>query len=95
VLTAREAGLIHEVVELAGLDAQVTALAEQIVRAAPQAARDTKALLRRVGRVSAEEVWEICVGANIRARLSMEAQEGFRAFRERRVPVWPSPAGDE
>lgn len=94
-LTAREAGLIHEVVELAGLDAQVTALAEQIVRAAPQAARDTKALLRRVGRVSAEEVWEICVGANIRARLSMEAQEGFRAFRERRVPVWPSPAGDE
>jgi methylglutaconyl-CoA hydratase len=93
--TAREAGLIHEVVEPAGLDAQVTALAEEIGRAAPQAARDTKALLRRLGRVSAEEVWEICVGANIRARLSMEAQEGFRAFRERRAPVWPSPGGGE
>jgi methylglutaconyl-CoA hydratase len=83
------------VVELASLDAEVTALTEQIVRAAPQAARDTKALLRRVGRVSAEEVWEICVGANIRARLSTEAQEGFRAFREHREPVWPTPDGDE
>lgn len=94
-VTAREAGLIHEVVELAGLDGQVTALAEQIVRAAPQAARDTKALLRRLGCVSAEEGWEICVGANVRARLSVEAQEGFQAFRERRAPVWPSPGGDE
>ncbi len=94
-VTAQAAGLIHEVVELAGLDAQVTALAEQIARAAPQAARDTKALLRRLGRVSAEEAWEICVGANIRARLSGEAQEGFRAFRERRAPLWPSQGGGE
>lgn len=94
-VTAREAGLIHEVVELASLDAQITALTEQIIRAAPQAARDTKALLRRVGCVSAEEVWEICLGANIRARLSTEAQEGFRAFRERREPVWPTPDGNE
>ena len=92
---AREAGLIHEVVDPAGLDAQVTALAEHISRAAPQAARDTKALLLRLGRVSAEEAWEICLAANIRARLSVEAQEGFRAFRERRSPVWPGPGGDE
>ena len=91
---AREAGLVHEVVDLAELDAQVTTLAEQISRAAPQAVRDTKALLRRIGRVSAEEAWEICLSANIRARLSLEAQEGFRAFRERRTPVWPSPAGE-
>ena len=88
-VTARESGLVHEVVEPAGLDAQVSALTEQIARAAPQAARDTKALLRRLGHVSAEEAWEISVSANIRARLSPEAQEGFRAFRERRTPVWP------
>jgi methylglutaconyl-CoA hydratase len=89
--TAREAGLIHAVAEPAGLDAKVGALTEHILRAAPQAVRDTKALLRRLGRVSAEEAWEVCVGANIRARLSAEAQEGFRAFRERRAPVWPDP----
>lgn len=92
---AQQAGLIHEVVEPAGLDAQVSALAEQIARAAPQAARDTKALLRRLGSVTAEEAWEVCVSANIRARLSVEAQEGFRAFRERRAPVWPASGGDE
>jgi enoyl-CoA hydratase/carnithine racemase len=85
---------VHEVVDATGLDAQVTTLAEQISRAAPQAVRDTKALLRRIGRVSADEAWEICLSANIRARLSLEAQEGFRAFRERRTPVWPSPAGE-
>jgi methylglutaconyl-CoA hydratase len=93
--TAREAGLIHEVVEPAGLDAQIGALTEQIARVAPQAVRDTKALLRRLGRVSVEEAWEVCVGANIRARLSVEAEEGFRAFRERRAPVWPNPGGGE
>jgi methylglutaconyl-CoA hydratase len=91
---AREGGLVHEVVDATGLDAQVTTLAEQISRAAPQAVRDTKALLGRIGRVSADEAWEICLSANIRARLSLEAQEGFRAFRERRTPVWPSPAGE-
>ena len=91
---ARQAGLVHEVVDATELDAQVTTLAEQISRAAPQAVRDTKALLRRIGRVSADEAWEICLSANIRARLSLEAQEGFRAFRERRTPVWPSPAGE-
>lgn len=92
--TAREAGLIHEVVEHAGLDAQISALVEQVARAAPQAARDTKALLRRVGRVSAEAAWEACLDANVRARLSVEAQEGFRAFRERRPPIWVDPSGD-
>jgi hypothetical protein len=45
--------------------------------------------------VSAEDAWEICLSANIRARLSVEAQEGFRAFRERRAPVWPGPGGDK
>jgi methylglutaconyl-CoA hydratase len=87
--------LIHEVVEPAGLDAQVSTLAEEIARAAPQAARDTKALLRRLGRVPAEEARELCVSANIRARLSREAQEGFRAFRERRTPIWPAPGDGE
>ena len=93
--TAREAGLIHEMVEPAGLDAHVSALTEQIARAAPQAARDTKALLRRLSHISPEEAWDVCVNANVQARLSKEAQEGFRAFRERRAPVWPRSGDSE
>ena len=92
--TARQAGLIHEVVEPAGLDAQIVALTEQIARVAPQAARDTKALLRRVSRVTGQDAWEACMDANVQARLSAEAQEGFRAFRERRTPVWHDPGED-
>ncbi len=90
--TGREAGLIHEVVEPAGLDGQVTALAQQIASVAPQAVRDTKALLRKLDRVWTEEEWKACLDANVRARLSGEAQEGLRAFRDRRAPVW-TPAG--
>ncbi len=92
--TARQAGLVHEVVEPASLDAQVTTLAEQIARMAPQAARDTKALLRRLSRLSVEDAWVACVESNVRARLSVEAQQGVRAFRERRAPTWADPSGD-
>jgi enoyl-CoA hydratase/carnithine racemase len=93
--TAMQAGLIHEVIDQTGLDAQVTALAEQMTRVAPQAARDTKALLRRLIRVSAGDAWKACVDANLRARLSAESQEGVRAFRERRTPVWGDSSGEE
>ena len=93
--TGLQAGLIHEVVEPAGLDAQVMALAEQMARVAPQAVRDTKGLLRRLGRLSAQEAWDTCMDANLRARLSLEAQEGLRAFREHRAPMWADPTGEE
>jgi methylglutaconyl-CoA hydratase len=82
--TGRDAGLIHDVVELAALDARVAALVEQIMCLAPQALRGTKALLRRLGHISEDECWKACVESNVRARLSEEAREGFRAFRERK-----------
>ena len=90
--TAREAGLIHEVVETAALDAQVAALADHVTHAAPQAARETKALLRRLS-LAQEEIGWACVEANVRARLSAEAQEGVRAFRNRRPASWVRPPG--
>ncbi|HJT22826.1 MAG TPA: enoyl-CoA hydratase-related protein [Nitrospira sp.] len=91
--TGREAGLVHDVVEPAALDVRVTAIAETIISLAPQAVRDTKALLRRLRHMPEEERWNTAVAGNVRARLSSEAQEGLRAFRERRAPVWKQPAG--
>jgi methylglutaconyl-CoA hydratase len=90
---ARDGGLIHDVVEPAALDACIAALVEQISHLAPQAVRDTKALLRRLRCLSDEERWKVCVEANVRARLSPEAQEGLRAIRERRTPNWATPIG--
>ena len=92
--TARDAGLIHEVVEPAALDAQIAALADHIAHAAPQAARDTKALLRRLS-LMPEEVESAVIDANVIARLSGEAQEGVRGFRNHRPPSWVRPAGSD
>lgn len=91
---ARDGGLIHDVVEPAALDAHVAALAEQISHLAPQAVRDTKALLRRLHHLSKEESRKVCIAGNVRARLSPEAQEGLRAFREHRAPSWGIPTGE-
>jgi methylglutaconyl-CoA hydratase len=90
--TAREAGLVHDVVEPAALDARVAELAESVLHLAPQAVRDTKALLRRLYELPEGERWKACVEGNVRARLSAEAQEGVRAFRERRSPGWATSA---
>jgi methylglutaconyl-CoA hydratase len=86
--TARDGGLIHDVVEPAALDARVATVADQISHLAPQAVRDTKALLRRLRSLSDEERRKVCVEGNVQARLSPEAEEGLRAFRERRTPNW-------
>lgn len=93
--TARDSGLIHDVVEPATLDSHVASLAEQITHLAPQAVRDTKALFHRLSHLSHEERWKACVEGNVQARLSSEAQEGTRAFRERRTPNWVLPADGE
>ncbi len=91
--TAWDGSLIHEVVEPAALDARVATVVEQITHLAPQAVRDAKALLRRLRHLSNEERWKACIEENVRARLSPEAQEGLRAFRERRTPSWATPIG--
>ena len=93
--TAQGNGLIHDVVEPAALEAHIASLTERIIHLAPQAVRDTKALFRRLHHLPREECWKACVEGNIRARLSSEAQEGIRAFRERRTPNWVMPTGGE
>ncbi len=85
---AKHGNLIHDVVERNQLDVRVDELVQMVLRLAPQAVRDTKGLLRRLLTLSDGERWGTCVEANVRARLSAEAQEGLRAFLERRAPVW-------
>lgn len=82
-------GLVHEVVEgEAGLDAAVEAAIGDLLAAGPIAARAAKAIVREVrGLGVGSSKWHT---ARVIARLrtSPEAQEGFRAFSERRSPAW-------
>jgi len=87
---AKQYNLVHDVVATDKLESRTAELVHAVVSLAPQAVRDTKALFRRFRTASDDERWQAGVKANVRARLSAEAREGFRAFLEKRSPVWPA-----
>lgn len=86
--TAQRFDLVHDVVARDTLDSRVDELVNMIVRLAPQATRNAKALFRRLPALSSNERASACIEANVQARLSFEAREGLQAFLERRPPVW-------
>src|SRR6266516_2412748 len=92
---AQRIGLVHEVVEgEAALDAAVESAIGDVLAAGPTAARAAKAIVREVrGLPHGSSKWHT---ARVVAgqRVSDEAQEGFRAFAERRRPGW-QPEDDE
>src|SRR4249919_3339854 len=90
---AARIGLVHEIVEgEAALDAAVDVAVADLLSAGPTAARAAKAVVREVrglGHGSAK--WHTA-RVIARQRTSEEAQEGFRAFVEKRRPAWaPDP----
>jgi methylglutaconyl-CoA hydratase len=92
---AQRIGLVHEVVEgEAALDAAVGAAVADVLAAGPTAARAAKAVVREVrGLGSGSAKWHTA-RVIARQRTSNEAQEGFRAFAEKRRPSWaPSEEG--
>ena len=90
---AARIGLVHEIVEGdAALDAAVESAVGDLLAAGPTAARAAKAIVREIrglGHGSAK--WHTA-RVIARQRTSDEAQEGFRAFTEKRRPSW---AADE
>jgi methylglutaconyl-CoA hydratase len=90
---AQRIGLVHEVVEGAeALDEAVDQAVADILASGPTAVRAAKAIVREVrglGHGSAK--WHTA-RVIARQRVSEEAQEGFRAFTEKRRPAWaPDP----
>jgi methylglutaconyl-CoA hydratase len=90
---AQRIGLVHEVVEgVEALDRSVEQAVADILASGPTAVRAAKAIVREVrglGHGSAK--WHTA-RVIARQRVSEEAQEGFRAFTEKRRPAWaPDP----
>jgi methylglutaconyl-CoA hydratase len=86
---AQRIGLVHEVVEgEEGLDKAVDAAVGDVLAAGPTAARAAKAIVREVrGLGHGASKWHTA-RVIARQRVSEEAQEGFRAFSEKRPPAW-------
>ncbi len=85
---AARIGLVHEALPDAGaLDAAVAALVADLLRGAPGAVAETKALLAALGPVAPEGY--AGAGADAFARCAVgEAKEGIAAFKEKRPPAW-------
>ncbi|MBA3234814.1 MAG: enoyl-CoA hydratase/isomerase family protein [Chloroflexi bacterium] len=92
-MRAARIGLVHEVVEgEAALDVAVAGAVADVLAAGPTAARAAKAIVREVrGLGHGSSKWHTA-RVIARQRTSDEAQEGFRAFTEKRRPAWaPDP----
>ncbi len=87
---AKTLGLIHEIVPDRMMQAAGAKLVERLSAGGPKAQRTVKELMRRIDPVGIDDetiAYTIDLVANLRA--SPEAQEGLKAFMEKRTPNWP------
>ena len=86
---AWQMGLLHTVVPMSELDAAVQRQIDLLLRAAPGAASQAKALVRRVVAQHDRDRQADDNSALIaRLRVSAEGQEGLSAFLDKRAPNW-------
>ena len=89
--TARDLGLVNRVVPAEKVLDEALALAERIAANAPLAVQASKRIARGItaGRVDAEQAaWDLSHQEARTLMTSQDAQEGPRAFAEKRTPVW-------
>jgi len=85
---ALDIGLVHTVVPAGALDAAVDRYVTELLGAGPGAIAAAKALIPRVWERSAAEALPATTEAIAAARITDEAQEGMRAFLEKRRAAW-------
>ena len=85
---AKEIGLVHVVVESHELDDAVATYLRELLAAGPEAIAAAKALIPAVWGRSSKEALPITAAAIAARRVSMEGQEGLKAFLEKRTATW-------
>lgn len=85
---AARAGLASQAVPPEALDAALVSVVAEFTKASPQGLRETKRLLNRTLVQRMDDEGEELVAQSAALFASDEAQEGMRAFRERRLPLW-------
>jgi methylglutaconyl-CoA hydratase len=87
-MRAQEIGLVRAAVPEADLDAAVEARVQELLKAGPRAVAEAKALIREVAFRRVEDVQRYTVERIADLRVTPEAQEGMKAFLEKRKPWW-------
>lgn len=86
--TAREIGLVHEVVTAETLDETQEKLLATLLANGPIALMAAKALLRKVAAATSPDIAAYTTELIASLRTSQEGQEGLGAFFEKRQPAW-------
>ena len=81
-------GLVNEVAGPQGLDAAVDTWVEDLCASAPLSLRAIKQTVNRTAHLAPDEAQSLKLPAVVRALQSEDAEEGVRAFVEKRAPVW-------
>jgi crotonobetainyl-CoA hydratase len=81
-------GIVNEVVPLAELDAAVDRWVAEIVACAPLSVKAVKHTARFTSHLRPPEAQRLKTEPLIGALTSVDADEGVRAFNEKRAPVW-------
>ena len=85
---ALEIGLVNEVVPRAELDAAVARWVDQILACAPLSVQAIKQVVRMTASLSPAQAQAVRLPALVAALQSEDADEGVKAFREKRKPQW-------
>lgn len=86
--TARDWGLVNEVVPADALDAAVARLAASIVAKSPAAVRHGKAMFHRQRELPLDEAYRHAAGVMADNMMEPDVEEGIDAFLEKRPPRW-------
>lgn len=81
-------GIVNEVVPRDALDATVDRWVADLLACAPLSLKAIKQTVNRTGHLSPAEAQALRTPALVRALQSEDAEEGVRAFQEKRQPVW-------
>ena len=85
---ALQYGLINEVVPRAELDAAVARWVDQILACAPLSVQAIKQMVRATGAMPPAQAQALRLPALVAALQSEDADEGVRAFQDKRKPQW-------
>lgn len=85
---ALELGLVNEVVLRAGLDAAVQRWVDDILACAPLSLQAIKQVVRSTGAMQPAQAQALRLPALVAALQSADADEGVKAFQQKRKPQW-------